>query len=266
MDSFEFNKIAAAILLALLTVKGADLIAEILIHPTKLKENAFKIEGVQTTPEGGATSEEKRPGPIEPLLASANVTKGAEIFKKCMSCHTAEKGGPNKIGPDLYNVVGSPKAKHPGYTYSPAMTSKGGAWTFGDLNVYLYSPRDFVPGTKMSFAGIKNDQERADVIAYLRQQSDNPLPLPAVQPTQGKEKAASPSGQQPSAKQATPGSQKAPQAPAPAAPPQGGGKGGPQLQNQLRAEKKTVSKGASSQPTQQNPNTTSNQTPENGSK
>lgn len=182
MNSFEFNKIAAAILIALLTIKGADLISEKLIHPVLLKENVYKIEGVSSTSSQAASPETKKgPAPIEPLLATASAEKGEIVFKKCMSCHTAEKGGPNKIGPDLYGIVDAPKAKHPGYTYSKAMESKGGTWTYDDLNVYLYNPRDFVPGTKMSFAGIKNDQDRADVIAYLRQQSDNPPPLPKVE-------------------------------------------------------------------------------------
>jgi cytochrome c len=178
MDSFEFNKIVAAILIALVTIKGADLISNFLIHPHFLKENVFKVEGVEVTAGAGGADEKKGPAPIEPLLAKASADKGAEIFKKCTSCHTAEKGGPNKIGPDLWDVVGAEKAKHPGYTYSSAMTSKGGKWTLDDLNIYLYSPKDYVPGTKMSFIGLKNDQERADVIAYLMKQSDNPMPLP----------------------------------------------------------------------------------------
>lgn len=178
MDSFEFNKIAAAILIALLTFKGADLISKALIHPQMLSENAFKIEGVHTTSAESATPEKAGPAPIEPLLVKANAQEGAFIFKKCTSCHTAEKGGPNKIGPDLYNVVGAPKGKHSGYTYSAAMEKKGGTWTYEDLNHFLYEPRQFIPGTKMSFVGLKNDQERANVIAYLRQQNDNPPPLP----------------------------------------------------------------------------------------
>lgn len=180
MDSFEFNKIAAAVLIALLTIKGADLISRALIQPKILPENVFKIEGVQTTPVAGSQPAKTGPAPIEPLLAAANAQNGATIFKKCTSCHTAEKGGPNKIGPDLYNVVGAPKGKHAGYTYSQAMEKKGGSWTYDDLNHFLYDPRQFVPGTKMSFIGLKNDQERADVIAYLRQQNDSPPPLPEV--------------------------------------------------------------------------------------
>jgi cytochrome c len=181
MGDFELNKIVAAILIALLTIKGADLISNHLVHPKMLTENAFKIAGVPSTSSVSGTQTEKRgPAPIEPLLAKANAQNGAIIFKKCTSCHTAEKGGPNKIGPDLYNVLNAQKGKHPGFTYSQAMEKKGGTWTYEDLNHFLYDPRAFLPGTKMSFAGLKNDQERADVIAYLRQQNDTPPPLPEV--------------------------------------------------------------------------------------
>ncbi len=183
MDSFEFNKIAAAILIALLTVKGADLISNALINPKMLKKNAFQIAGVSVAPSAtGGQPEKKGPAPIEPLLAAADPKKGAEIFKKCTTCHTIQKGGPNRIGPDLYGIVDAPKGKHPGYTYSQAMEKKGGTWTYEDLNHWLYNPREFIPGTKMSFAGIKDDKERADVIDYLRQQADKPSPLPKVKP------------------------------------------------------------------------------------
>ncbi len=183
MDGFEFNKIAAAILIALLVAKGADLISDNLVHPIMLKENVFQIEGVSPSLQaGGGTPEKKGPAPIEPLLASASVEKGANVFKKCTSCHTIDKGGPNRVGPNLYGVVGAPVGKHPGYTYSSAMEKKGGDWTIDALNTYLYSPRDTVPGTKMSFVGIKDDQERADLIAYLNQQSDQPKSLPVAAP------------------------------------------------------------------------------------
>lgn len=209
MDSFELNKIVAAILIALLITKGADLISNYLIHPKMLKENAFKIAGVSPTAVAGTQSEKTGPAPIEPLLAKANAQNGAAIFKKCTSCHTAEKGGPNKIGPDLYNVVNAEKGKHPGFTYSQAMEKKGGKWTYDDLNHFIYDPRGFLPGTKMSFAGLKNDQERADVIAYLRQQSDSPPPLPEVKatPQEGKPTA----GEKP-APEAKPETKTAPEA------------------------------------------------------
>ncbi|OJW47213.1 MAG: hypothetical protein BGO67_02845 [Alphaproteobacteria bacterium 41-28] len=191
MDSFEFNKIAAAILIALLTIKGADLISNILIHPKMLKENAFKIAGVSTAQQAAGGKEEKQgPAPIEPLLATASAEKGAIVFKKCASCHTIEAGGPNRIGPNLHNIVGAQKAKHAGYTYSQGMEKKGGSWTYDDLNIYLYSPRDYVPGTKMSFAGIKDDKERADLIAYLRKETNNPPPIPEVKAAPAETKPA----------------------------------------------------------------------------
>lgn len=220
MDSFELNKVAAAILIALLTVKGADLISNALIHPKMLTENAFKIEGVQTSTVAGTSPEKKGPAPIESLLATANAQNGAAIFKKCTSCHTAEKGGPNKIGPDLYNIPGAEKGKHAGYTYSQAMEKKGGTWTYDDLNHFLYDPRGFIPGTKMSFAGLKNDQERADVIAYLRQQSDSAPPLPEVKaapethPASG-EKPAGPPDTKPADKGEKPKPTATPAQPAP---------------------------------------------------
>ncbi len=177
MDSFEFNKIAAAILIALITIKGADLISERLIYPVIPMEHAFKIDGVSEQAVRSA-EQPKGPAPIEPLLAQADLQKGEQIFKKCLSCHTIESGGPNRVGPNLHNIVGADKAKHPGFSYSPAMTAKGGKWTYDDLNVYLYNPRHFVPGTKMAFVGVKDDQERADLIAYLKQNTDNPPPVP----------------------------------------------------------------------------------------
>jgi cytochrome c len=181
MDSFELNKIAAAILIALLVIKGADLISQHLIPSVSLKDPAYKIAGV-LSPTSLPSTESKGPPPIEPLLAAANIEQGAEVFKKCASCHTIDKGGANRIGPNLYGIVGAPKATHPAYSYSSAMTQKGGAWTYDDLNLLLYSPRTFVPGTKMSFAGIKDDKERAALIAYLRQQTTAPLPLPLTAP------------------------------------------------------------------------------------
>ncbi|MDI9637222.1 cytochrome c family protein [Kamptonema cortianum] len=194
MDSFEFNKIAAAVLIALLVIKGADLISNHLIEPQMLKENVYKIAGVSpSSSEASAEVAKKGPAPIEPLLAAANVQQGEVAFKKCTSCHTIEKGGPNRIGPDLYGVVGAPKGQHQGYAYSSALEKKGGTWTLDDLNEWLYSPRDFVPGTKMSFAGVKDDKERADLIAYMMKQSDSPMPLPEV-------KEAVPSSKEPEPK------------------------------------------------------------------
>ena len=225
MDSFEYNKIAAAILIALLTIKGADLVSDALIHPDMLKENVFKIEGATVSAYGGgAALEKKGPAPLEPLLATASAENGAQIFKKCTSCHTIEAGGPNRIGPNLHAIVGAPKAKHPGYSYSRSMQEKGGTWTYDDLNVYLYNPRSFVPGTKMSFIGVKDDKERADLIAYLRQQTENPPPLPVAQPAPAVQPAPEakpvPTATQPAPEPAPTATQPAPTQPTSEAKPQ----------------------------------------------
>ncbi len=115
------------------------------------------------------------------LLAKASIDKGKATAKQCQACHTFEKGGPNRVGPNLWGIVGEPRGKgRGGFAFSDAMAKKGGEWTFEELNKFLKDPRAYIPGTKMTFAGISRDQQRADVIDFLRTQSDNPLPLPKV--------------------------------------------------------------------------------------
>ena len=137
--------------------------------PRQLKDQA----------EGAAPSAAKAPEqPIEKLLASASVEKGQAAAKQCQSCHTFEKGGANRVGPNLWGIVGRPKASVAGFNYSAAMKAKGGNWSFDDLNKFLASPRGFIQGTNMSFAGLARDSQRADLIGYLRAQADSPVPLP----------------------------------------------------------------------------------------
>lgn len=179
MNSFELNKIAGAILFCLLIIMGVSQVGNMLIHPKKLAEAAYKIDVPEEAPAGGApaAAQEEDP-PIATLLASANVDAGKKAFGKCASCHGVEKGGPAKVGPNLYNVVGGPKAHMAGFAYSDAIKKTEGDWTYDNLYHFLKNPKAYAPGTKMSFAGSKSAKERADLIAYLRSLSDNPQPLP----------------------------------------------------------------------------------------
>jgi cytochrome c len=152
--------------------------------------------------------------PIEPLLAKANPDNGAAFTRKiCIACHNFAEGGGARVGPGLYGVVGRDKASFPGFKYSTALQSKGGKWTFADLNQWLHKPSEYAPGTKMAYAGIPNDQTRADVIDYLRTLSKNPEPLPAATPAAATVPVPAPANTAPASPQAV---QKPPQA-APAA-------------------------------------------------
>src|SRR5437764_2661096 len=177
MDSFEINKILGAFLFTCLCLLSLNIAAEAVFHPVKPAKPGFEVAA--TEPTGGHTAAAKEPDePIEKLLASATVDKGANAAKKCAACHTFGKGEPNRVGPNLYGVVGRPKGTEGGFDYSAPMKSKGGNWTIDDLDKFLTNPRGFVPGTKMSFAGLPRGSERADVIAFLNSKSDNPAPLP----------------------------------------------------------------------------------------
>jgi cytochrome c len=182
MNNFEFNKIFAAVLLALLTAWIASFIGHKLVHPEKLEKNAYVVEGV--APSGGAETAaapaDKGPAPIAALLVSASIDAGQKYSRACAACHSFEKGGPNKVGPNLYGIVGNKHAHMDGFAYSSVIKDMHDkAWDYEELNHFLYNPRTYAPGTKMAFAGIKNDQDRANVIAWLRTLADAPVPLPA---------------------------------------------------------------------------------------
>lgn len=181
MDSFELNKIAGAVLFCMLVIAGVNNLGDILIAPNKLTENAYKVDVPEEAVAGNAGQGAKPEEPVKPiaeLLASADAKKGEAAFKKCAACHTAEKGGPNKIGPNLWGIVGAKRAHIDGFAYSSALQGKSGEWDYDSLFQFITNPKGFVPGTKMAFAGIRKVDERADIIAWLRTLSDNPLPLP----------------------------------------------------------------------------------------
>lgn len=190
MDSLESNKLYAAILTAGILFSVAGIIGGIAVHPQRLDKTVLKIQGVAET--GSSAPEAPKPlASIGALLAKADPAAGeADTKKYCVSCHNFAEGAGAKIGPDLYGVVGRPVASAAGFDYSNAIKKHSGPWTFAELNEWLYSPRAYAPGTKMSFAGIENDKARGDVIAYLRTLSANPEPLPPVEETPTAAKSA----------------------------------------------------------------------------
>jgi cytochrome c len=181
MSSFELNKIAAAILLAGIIAMVASFLAEELVKPKPLAQPAYVIAGAEQKPAaaGGGAPQEAALEPIGPLLAKANPTDGANVAKQCAACHTFDKGGPNRIGPNLYGVIGGPHAHVEGFAYSKAMEGMHDKkWDYEELNKFLTNPKAYAPGTKMTFVGLRKPEQRADVIAFLRSKSDSPPPLP----------------------------------------------------------------------------------------
>jgi len=180
MDSFELNKIMGAVLATCLILLVSSFTASAIFAPVMPAKPGFDIAVKEDDHAGGAKEAAAPSEPIEKLLQTASVEKGAAAAKKCAACHTFEKGGPNRVGPNLFGIVERARATEAGFNYSAAMKGKGGNWTYDDLNKFIANPKGFIPGTAMGFAGIPKDSERADVIDYLHTLADSPVPLPTA--------------------------------------------------------------------------------------
>jgi cytochrome c len=181
MDSFELNKIIGAVLMTALIVIGINKLSDAIFHVEKPKESAYKVEGVELASDSSQTTAQVKEVvqlDIKEILAMGNLAHGEKVFKKCSACHIVAKGGKNLIGPALYGIVGKASALTEGYSYSKALKAHGKNWSFEELNAYLLKPQAHIKGTKMAFAGLRKDKDRASVILYLNSQSDSPLPKP----------------------------------------------------------------------------------------
>lgn len=178
MSSFELNKIFAALLVAGIVAMLSSFVSAKLIHPEIPEKDAVFIEGTAVVA-GGAAAKADLPDPILHLVASADIAKGEKLSKACAACHSFEKGGPNKVGPNLWGVVGSQKAGRSGFSYSDVLAGKGGDWDYASLNEFLWKPKKYVPGTKMNYIGLKKPEDRAAIVAWLRTLSDAPIVLPS---------------------------------------------------------------------------------------
>ena len=179
MDSFELNKIIAAVLMVALLVIGIGKLSDVIFHVEKPKTPGYSVDIEQAIVVNASTSETvEEKIDIAALMAMGDLAVGEKVFKKCAACHSIVKGGKNNIGPALYNVVGRQVGIINDYKYSKALSGYGKEWTFEELNGYLIKPAKWIKGTKMAFAGLRKEKDRASVILYLNQNSDNPLPLP----------------------------------------------------------------------------------------
>jgi len=182
MDSFEINKIIAAVLLTVLIIIGIGKFTDILFHVEKPKESAYKIEGLEvasiSASNSGAETKAVEVVDIKALLAMGDLGHGEKVFKKCTACHQIASGGKNMIGPNLWSVIGRTAGSVSDYKYSKAMIAYGKEWTFEEMNSYLIKPQAYVKGTKMAFAGLRKEKDRASVILFMNSKSSSPKPLP----------------------------------------------------------------------------------------
>ena len=182
MSGFEINKILASIILAIIIFIIIGLVGNFVvkINYDESQITAYKIDIPETFTDSSTqtSANDEMVESISLLLAGASLEQGEKIFKKCGACHNYKKDSKSKIGPNLWNLINRQKASVSGFTYSKALSDYGGKWTFEELNGFIYKPKEYISGTKMNFAGLNNVEDRADLILWLRQYSDNPVPLP----------------------------------------------------------------------------------------
>jgi cytochrome c len=175
----NFNTVAGCFLASALFALVLGKVSNAVVDPHHLDKPALAVS--DDAPAEAAAPAAAELAPIGPKLASANVDHGKALFQQqCYTCHTIDKGGANKVGPNQWNLVGRKKGSEPGFSYSSGMQAMGGEWTYEDINHMIFKPQAYVKGTKMAFAGLPKEQDRADVIAYLRTMNDNPPPMPAA--------------------------------------------------------------------------------------
>ena len=178
MDSFEINKIVAAVLMVALLVIGIGKLSDVIFHVEKPDKPGYSVEIESSTVSTSTTTKDEEKIDISALLAMGDIAHGEKVFKKCAACHSIVKGGKNAIGPALYNVVGRKIGAIEDYKYSKALVAYDKNWTFEELNGFLIKPTKWIKGTKMAYAGLRKEKDRASVIKYLNENSDSPLPLP----------------------------------------------------------------------------------------
>ena len=171
------NKIIVSVVLAIILVLGINKITDVIFYVEKPDQSVYQVEDVTIAASTTSTEVDSGSENILALFASTNAAEGAKIFKKCAACHSIAEGGSNKIGPALWGVLGRPIGSVPDYKYSKAMASYGKNWSFEEMDGFLLKPKEWIKGTKMAFAGIKNAKDRAAVILYMNENTSSPLPI-----------------------------------------------------------------------------------------
>ena len=177
MDGFELNKIIAAILATVVVVFGINKVTDIIFTPDKPQQSAYKVEKIEPALASASNTGQATVG-ISELLAMGTIEHGEKVFKRCSACHMIAAGGKNMIGPNLWSILGKKTGVASGYKYSKALAAYGKEWSFEEMNGFLIKPSAHIKGTKMAFAGLKKEKDRASVILYMNSKSDKPLPTP----------------------------------------------------------------------------------------